>query len=161
MPPLSERLTFSQRGGWWVVGQFFLLLLILIIPGPDFPTVILSPVIFHLIGGIFIVTAYLILVSGSKSLRKALTPFPYPIEKAPLIQEGIYHFIRHPLYFGVILGGFGVSFWRMNVLAVGLSVGLTFFLNAKADQEEVWLLQKFPEYEAYRKKTKKLIPFFY
>lgn len=161
MPFFSREDAFFQRGGWWVVGQFTLLILILTIPTPDFLEIFLSPFSFHLVGGTFIVTATLIILIGVKSLGKGLTPFPHPIGNAPLIQEGLYHFIRHPLYFGVMLGGFGVSMWRRNVLAVGLSVVLVILLKAKANREEVWLIKKFPEYEVYRKKTKQFIPFIY
>jgi protein-S-isoprenylcysteine O-methyltransferase Ste14 len=107
------------------------------------------------------VAATLILFFGAKSLWIALTPYPYPVANAPLIREGIYKYVRHPLYFGLIIGGFGVSIWRINLLALGLSIVLAFYLNAKANLEELWLLQKFSEYESYRSKTKKLIPFLY
>jgi protein-S-isoprenylcysteine O-methyltransferase Ste14 len=158
---IDENLTFSQRGGWWVVGQFLLLLFILIVPGPGFPAFIFNSDFFHLFGASLIGVATIILFSGAKRLWIALTPYPYPIANAPLIREGIYKYVRHPLYFGLTLGGFGVSFWRINLLAFGLSIALVFYLNAKADLEERWLLQRFPEYDSYRKQTKKLIPFLY
>jgi protein-S-isoprenylcysteine O-methyltransferase Ste14 len=158
---IDENLTFSQRGGWWVVGQFLILLLILIVPGPGFPAFIFNPGFYHLFGASLIGIASFILFSGAKSLWIALTPYPYPIANAPLIREGIYKYVRHPLYFGLILGGFGVSIWRTNFLALGLSMVLPFYLNAKANLEERWLLQKFPDYDSYRKRTKKLIPFLY
>lgn len=161
MPFFSRENAFSQRGGWWVIGQFTLFILILTLPAPDLSEVSFSPFLFHLIGGALITTAILIILTGMKSLGKAMTPFPYPIGNAPLIQEGLYRFVRHPLYSGVVLAGFGVSLWRRNVLAAGLSVALAVLLKAKADQEEVWLIQKFPEYEVYRKKTKQFIPFIY
>jgi protein-S-isoprenylcysteine O-methyltransferase Ste14 len=157
----ARRLTFNQRGGWWIVGQLILHFLILVVPGPAFPSGTFPPILFHWIGGTLITVASLILLSGAKSLSKALTPYPYPIEEAPLIRKGIYCFIRHPLYLGVILGGFGVAVWRMNILSGGFTLFLTFFLNAKANREEAWLLEKFPEYKDYRKKSKKLLPFIY
>lgn len=105
--------------------------------------------------------AILFILLGAKNLGEGLTPFPYPAKRAPLVIVGIYRFIRHPLYLGVILGGIGISIFRMNIVSIGLSYCLGLFLNAKANREEEWLRQKFSEYEDYRKKTKKIIPFIF
>ena len=157
----SENLTFKQRGGWWVVGQFSLLLIIMIIQGPGFPPERFSGKVCHWVGGAIIAASFLTLIWGVISLKKALTPYPYPLTETGLVREGIYAFIRHPLYFGLILGGIGIAVWRMNILAIGFSFLLGIFLNAKANREENWLIQKFPEYDDYRKTTKKIIPFIY
>ena len=153
--------SFGGRGGWWVAAQISLIALILIVPGPRFPPFPAMPGFYPLAGGLLLLSSLLILLSGAKSLSRALTPFPYPLDNATLVREGLYRYVRHPLYLGVILGGLGVALWRMSLVSLGLSLVLALFLNAKASREEIWLLAKYPGYESYRRKTKKLIPFLY
>jgi protein-S-isoprenylcysteine O-methyltransferase Ste14 len=144
-----------------VAGQFCLILLILFFPAPNFSFHLFPPPGDQLAGGMLILISLWIIGSGIRSLRKALTPYPYPVEAGSLVREGLYRWIRHPLYLGVILGLFGVSLWRENSLSLLLCIGSLFFFNAKANREEGWLLKKFPEYQAYRQKTKKFIPFIF
>jgi protein-S-isoprenylcysteine O-methyltransferase Ste14 len=77
-----------------------------------------------------------------------------------LITSGIYRYVRHPIYTGVLLMGLG------SVLLVGTtSVFLIFlamlgFFWFKARREEILLTKHFPkEYPEYKKHTKALIPF--
>jgi protein-S-isoprenylcysteine O-methyltransferase Ste14 len=144
-----------------VAGQFCLILLVLFFPGQNFSFHLFLPPGDQLAGGTLILIALWIAGSGIRSLREAFTPYPYPVEGGPLVREGLYRWIRHPLYLGVLLGLFGVSLWRANSLSLLLSVGSLFFFNAKANHEEEWLLKKFPEYQSYRQKTKKIIPFIF
>ena len=43
-------------------------------------------------------------------LNKNLTPFPTPVKGGNLIQTGIYKFVRHPIYGGLILFFTGYAF---------------------------------------------------
>jgi protein-S-isoprenylcysteine O-methyltransferase Ste14 len=77
-----------------------------------------------------------------------------------LITSGIYRYVRHPIYTGVLLMGLG------SVLLVGTtSVFLIFlamlgFFWFKARREEILLTKHFPkEYPEYKRHTKALIPF--
>lgn len=144
-----------------MAGQFCLILLIVFSPGPNFSFHLFPPPGDQLAGGTLILISLLVAGSGIWSLREAISPYPYPVEGGPLVREGLYRWIRHPLYLSVILGLFGVSLWRANSLSLLLCIGSLFFFNAKANREEGWLLKKFPEYQAYRQKTKKFIPFIF
>ena len=77
-----------------------------------------------------------------------------------LITTGIYGYVRHPIYTGVLLMGLGA------VMAIGTMYMFLFFLAMvgffwfKARQEEDLLTKHFPrEYPAYKNRTKALIPF--
>lgn len=77
-----------------------------------------------------------------------------------LITVGIYRYVRHPIYTGVLLMAFGnvLLIGTMNVLLVFLAM-LGFFWF-KARQEEKVLTKHFPkEYPVYKNDTKALIPF--
>lgn len=80
--------------------------------------------------------------------------------KHELITTGMYKYVRHPIYTGVILMRIG------SVLVVGtVNLLLFFFIGAgyliyRLVQEEQLLIKYFPkEYPEYKKRTKALIPF--
>jgi protein-S-isoprenylcysteine O-methyltransferase Ste14 len=52
--------------------------------------------------GTFILGTIIALMAAI-NLGKNLTPLPRPKENAELIQGGLYRFVRHPIYFGVIM----------------------------------------------------------
>jgi protein-S-isoprenylcysteine O-methyltransferase Ste14 len=78
-----------------------------------------------------------------------------------LVTSGPYHFVRHPIYSGIMLAGVGtaiaLSWWWLIVVALG---GAYFIYSATV--EERWLAQQFPDtYPAYRQATKMLVPFIF
>jgi protein-S-isoprenylcysteine O-methyltransferase Ste14 len=78
-----------------------------------------------------------------------------------LIKSGVYSFVRHPLYSGVISTALSWAVFKCSLShLIAVAIFLAFF-NAKADREEVWLTQKYPDYPDYPKSVKKLIPWLY
>jgi protein-S-isoprenylcysteine O-methyltransferase Ste14 len=80
-----------------------------------------------------------------------------------LIQHGLYVHVRHPAYLGALTGFLGVGLGMCN----GLSLLIVFvpILGAflyRIRVEENALQQRFgPEYEAYCRSTKRLVPWLY
>jgi protein-S-isoprenylcysteine O-methyltransferase Ste14 len=77
-----------------------------------------------------------------------------------VIQKGPYKWIRHPSYSGIILFCFGyglaVQSWLSLIIAVSLpTIALLYRIKI---EEEVLVKGIGTEYEAYQRKTKKLIP---
>ncbi len=98
---------------------------------------------------------------GAWDLRASLSPFPRPVANAPLIESGVYRFIRHPIYSGLVLGGIGWGMLTGSILAIAMA-GLLFLLFiGKSRREEAWLEAVHPDYGAYRQRTKRLIPWIY
>lgn len=89
---------------------------------------------------------------GGWALRRSLTPFPTPAPDAQLVQGGPFRFLRHPIYVGGTLVFAGVS---VAVSAWGLigTSALGLFWIAKARHEERLLLERYPEYADYRRRT--------
>ena len=84
------------------------------------------------------------------------------VEGHRLVTDGVYSRIRHPLYLGEITRnlGFTLILSSMYGFAIVLFGGL--FLPFRIEIEERMLLEEFgEEYEEYRKRTKKLIPYIY
>ena len=84
-------------------------------------------------------------------------------ENQKLHQEGLYKFIRHPIYFGLLLTVSGISliFQNLFMLSIGLLIySCVIFIRFK--KEEKLLIHHFgKDYLAYMKKTKAIIPFIY
>ena len=151
----------AERGGGWLLVQFPLVALAAILGrvGPRLPAPlgkVARPVGFGLIaaGATFF-------VAGLMTLGRNLTPFPRPKDNATLVRTGPYRVVRHPVYAGGILLSLGHTLWHGRLLGLLGTAALLAFLDAKASREEQWLAQQFPEYPAYRRETKKLVPGLY
>lgn len=91
--------------------------------------------------------------------RKSFSIFPEPKEKGVFVNKGVFAFIRHPMYAGILIICFCLVFEFPDTLR-WISFGiLTLVLMIKIIKEERMLAQNFPEYKEYQKQTNRLIPF--
>jgi protein-S-isoprenylcysteine O-methyltransferase Ste14 len=103
----------------------------------------------------------MLFLAGLGGLGRQLTPFPKPNRGATLVQSGAYGIARHPIYGGAILAVLGWSLLNGRWAGLVASALLAAFFDRKASREEQWLVGQFAEYPAYRKRVRKLIPWFY
>lgn len=162
---MSTRLpALGPRGEGWVVAQFVLFAIIsvaglrdLVGHGSVAPW---GPVV-SVVGMVAIVIGGGVAARGIWDLRSGLSPFPRPIAGAPLVESGAYRLVRHPIYSGLVLGAIGWGLVTGSIFAIALT-GLLFLLfAAKSHLEEIWLVAIHPEYRAYQRRTKRLIPWIY
>jgi len=154
----------GRRGEWYLVVQAGLLLLLAFGPRScQGVTPWGSPYtwIGSLVGGVLILAGFLLAATGAVNLGKNLTPLPRPKENATLIVSGAYRLVRHPIYSGITFMAFGWGLWLHSWLVIGYALLLFAFFDIKSRLEERWLEEKFPEYAAYRKRVRKLVPFVY
>jgi len=79
-----------------------------------------------------------------------------------LITDGIYSHIRHPLYLGEMTRNLGLAILFSSLFGLVVMILANIFLLLRIEIEEKMLIAEFGlEYEEYRKKTKKLIPYLY
>jgi protein-S-isoprenylcysteine O-methyltransferase Ste14 len=149
---------WQARGLTWVLIQVVLLGVIALIP-PDLLPRLPEPL---WIVGLFVVGAGFLLVGVSAMFLGAnLTIFPYPKKDGKLTQRGVYGLVRHPMYGGVLLCALGWSLLRTSLPSLLCSLVLGIFFDRKATREEIWLATKYPNYDDYRRRVRKLIPWLY
>jgi len=100
----------------------------------------------------------LVIASAGYSLRPSLRISPIPKPDSPLIESGIYRRVRHPMYLGVILIGFGLSGYSDSLLAWLLELTLICDLSIKARFEDALLLEIHPESLHYQMHVSRIMP---
>jgi protein-S-isoprenylcysteine O-methyltransferase Ste14 len=113
------------------------------------------------IGLVALVCGLTVFAAGVLTLGSSLSPFPAPMASAELVDHGIYRFIRHPIYTGLILAAAGGSIYAVSPVALGLTVALAVVLDLKSRREEAWLSARFPGYVLYAARTKRFVPGIY
>ena len=76
-----------------------------------------------------------------------------------LVTDGIYRYIRHPMYLSVLTMMFGVLVLYFSFYELVLYVCLVITLMVKLFYEESLWVAHSSQYENYKKQTKRIIPF--
>jgi protein-S-isoprenylcysteine O-methyltransferase Ste14 len=122
----------------------------------------------QIVSWVLLVISLFLVVQGAVLLRRMGRPDDtrddtpmIGLEKTTvLVTEGIYRYIRHPLYSSLFFLGWGIFFklpsWAGGILALVASI----FLVLTARVEEGENIRYFGEtYQEYMKKTKMFVPF--
>lgn len=152
--------SLGPRGEGWVAAQLGLLAAILL-AGPWVGGAWYGDVGFAtgIAGVVLIVVAAVLGARGIIDLGGALTPLPHPRDDADLVEDGVYARVRHPIYGGLIVASFGWGLLWASLTALALAAVLALFFVLKSSREEAWLLERFPAYAAYRRRTRRFLPF--
>lgn len=155
-------MTDKAKGWVLVVIQFTLLAIVLLSSAYEFKYAnrTLMPVV-HYIGVTLILIGALLFTFILISFGQYMTPNPVPRDNSVLKTTGIYSLVRHPMYFTVLVLLLGVILYFQAFYSLAWLVIAFFFLVFKTTREESYLAKKFPEYTAYQKATKRIIPFIY
>lgn len=149
-------MTDKNKSRLLVTTQFVLLAVIFFVPAaaPGAPT---PSWILELGATIIWPGLGMVLISIFK-LGQSLTTSPIPKAESELKTDGLYKWIRHPIYSGLILTTLGIALEVASVWKLLLVAGLIGLFNYKAKWEETFLLQRYPEYRAYMTKTGRFLP---
>lgn len=110
---------------------------------------------------IFTTGALLALYSFYNLGLDTFTPFPEPKKEGKHVQSGAYKYMRHPMYFGIVLIALSLLLSSPSFPAAVLFLLLIYVLDTKATLEEEFLTKLHPTYKNYAEKTKKFVPFLY
>jgi protein-S-isoprenylcysteine O-methyltransferase Ste14 len=149
---------FSARGGWWVLAQLPLLVAAYLVPPW---TGAASSDLLAGAGLLLVAAGALQAAAAALTLGRALTPFPRPLEQGTLRTRGLYALVRHPIYSGILLMAVGWSLHHHSPAGLAFDLLLFVFFDRKAAREERWLMERYPDYAAYRTRVRKLIPYLY
>jgi len=92
------------------------------------------------------------------ALGKSLTAHPIPGKDAVLVTDGLYRFVKHPIYSGLLLAALGLTISGGFFPHVLFFIALVFLLNYKASFEEALLTKTYAGYADYSKKTGRFVP---
>jgi protein-S-isoprenylcysteine O-methyltransferase Ste14 len=135
-----------------LVGIQFVLIGVIAFTGPLWPPHWSLRVIL-VVGGV--IGLWALHVMGLRQVKV----FPEVANQGKLIVFGPYRRVRHPMYTSVLLATLAWTLGNLLPYRVILWVGLLMTLLIKLQYEERLLMERFPEYEVYRRQTKRLIPF--
>lgn len=127
----------------------FMVMLVVLIPAPD-------PVLAQSIAGLVLISTGSILSIVSVSFLGR--SFSIMAEARELVTTGVYSLVRHPLYVAeetAVLGAIVIKFSPLAVLLLAVHIA---FQIQRAHNEEGVLSEAFPEYEAYKLRTRRFIP---
>ena len=136
--------------------QFLLLVVIIGVPlprfGESFPDWVVG------VGSVMVWVGLVILALSIFKLGGSLTASPIPKNDSELKTDGLYKWMRHPIYSGLIATGLGLAIESESLLNLLVAVALIALLNYKAKWEESFLLERYPEYRTYMSKTGRFVP---
>ena len=150
----------KNKGRVFAIIQFVLLGLILILSyylKQDYS----SNTILHYSGWVIIFIGLLIGIIAVVSYGQMVTANPYPLKEVQLRTSGIYGVIRHPMYLAALVFVIGWCILFFSYYCNYLSVIYFAFLMIKIKFEESQLVEKFPDYKTYQKKSSRLFPLIY
>ena len=134
--------------------QFFIIFLMIL----PFGTTVVHPylgLILLAVGGVVGLLAITAHKRGNFNIRPDIK------ENCELVTDGIYAYIRHPMYLSVLLMMLGVTFIYFTYYELILYAFLFIVLLVKLFYEEsLWKCHS-QEYTRYTQRTKRLIPFLF
>lgn len=133
-----------------VAAQFLLLGLLFLKPKA---AVLLAPSWAPGLAFVIDVITALILFMAWYALRAALQVSPIPKEGASLVTSGIYRYVRHPMYIGVLFFGLSFVLTNINWISILIWMALLATLIYKARFEDALLLLKHSHASTYQSKT--------
>lgn len=146
----------SRAIGWSLVAVQGVLLVGLISIGgrDDWPT----PPWLHQVGTGLVTIGLIVVAVGATGLGRLLTATPVPKSGGALVTDGLYRWVRHPIYTGVLLivVGLVAPSGRWLTLVLGCLTAVFFFV--KSTWEEERLAERYDGYADYRRATPRFFP---
>lgn len=118
--------------------------------------------LFGVLGTILSVSGLLIAISARRTLGRNWAPKVELKKDHELVTDGIYLYVRHPIYLGMSLMSLGTLLVSQSWIVFCFFLYVIKIFVSRIKEEEQLMLKTFPEtYPRYKKHSKALIPFVY
>jgi protein-S-isoprenylcysteine O-methyltransferase Ste14 len=104
------------------------------------------------------IVGLVVLGIGLLNLGRSATPLPTPVRGGELRSTGLYRYVRHPIYSGVMALAVGSAITSGSVTIAVATLTLVGWLAIKARWEERRLSARYPDYAAYAARTPRFLP---
>ena len=115
------------------------------------------PAVF-LAGNALCAIGIIIMAPALVALRGTVQIAPEPKAGKQLVETGIYRYLRHPIYTGIVVCVVGLFLRQPSLWMVGGALIVIIFLAFKVRFEEKLLRSTYPGYAAYQKRSWGLFP---
>lgn len=151
-----QRASRQRIIGWALVAVQAVLLVALIAlgGGEAWPT----PTWLRSASTALVVVGLVVIAAAATGLGRLLTPTPVPKADGSLVTDGLYRFVRHPIYSGVLVVAVGLVLPSGNPVTLVVGVATIAFFYAKSSWEEARLAEEYPDYDEYRARTPRFMP---
>lgn len=139
----------------FVLVQFALLVAIILLPPGDAWPV---PDWLATVGLALEVVGVGVLLVALVNLGRSLTPLPTPVPHGELRVGGLYHWVRHPIYAGILALVVGATVRSSSLAVAAAAAALAGWFMLKARWEEQHLTRRYPGYAAYAAVTPRFVP---
>ena len=155
-PSGHQALGHERVIGWtFVLVQLGLLAAVLLLPsGREWTT----PSWLSTSARVLSISGLLVVGIGLINLGRSATPLPIPTKSGEFRSSGLYRYVRHPIYSGVMAFAIGSAILSESLVVVAVAVALLVWLAIKATWEERRLRVRYPGYSSYATQTPRFIP---
>ncbi|MFN8412790.1 MAG: isoprenylcysteine carboxylmethyltransferase family protein [Anaerolineales bacterium] len=144
--------------------QIFSLAVVILAPFSDGHSIGVFPFgnATRFLGFLLLIPGFLLMQIAEKYLDEQFSIKVTLQKNHKLIQNGPYTYIRHPRYLGILVFFTGISIVFRSYLSILVVVALSIVLIWRIYAEESLMQQEFgQEWESYRKKSWRIIPFIF
>lgn len=113
----------------------------------------------QIVGAVLGLAGLTVAIMSYRALGRNFRVFAAPRRSGTLVTTGIYSRVRHPMYTAVIVMFSGYIIYFGSLISLPLWLAFSTLYVIKAVKEERIITDRFPEYEEYRKRTGRFLPF--
>lgn len=118
------------------------------------------PFAFSIAGLLVAVAGFIVSLLSVFKLDQSLTVYPSPKPGSELITTGLYKYVRHPIYAGILFFAFGFALFWSSAFKLIISAVLLLWFWLKSSYEEKKLQDRYSNYKQYKQTTGRFFPKF-